>query len=82
MSQLRLKPGLPPWGRTPASAECRHWSGRAVRWSSCAILLCPKAGSENVVRGEVCSVVTPDDYKSEAEAKLAAEKLIRTLMRR
>ena len=22
-----------------ASAECRHWSGRAVRWSSCAILL-------------------------------------------
>ena len=26
-------------GRTSASAECRHWSGRAVRWSSCAILL-------------------------------------------
>jgi hypothetical protein len=25
--------------RTSASAECRHWSGRAVRWSSCAILL-------------------------------------------
>jgi hypothetical protein len=24
---------------TSASAECRHWSGRAVRWSSCAILL-------------------------------------------
>jgi len=24
-------------GRTSASAECRHWSGRAVRWSSCAI---------------------------------------------
>jgi hypothetical protein len=23
-------------GRTSASAECRHWSGRAVRWSSCA----------------------------------------------
>src|SRR4029077_6304523 len=20
------KPGLPPWGRTSASAECRHWS--------------------------------------------------------
>ena len=30
-------------GRTSASAECRHWSGRAVRWSSGAILLshCP-----------------------------------------
>ena len=42
----------------------------------------PKAGSENVVRGEVRSVVTPDDYESEAEAELAAEKLIRTLMRR
>jgi hypothetical protein len=26
-------------GRTSASAKCRHWSGRAVRWSSCAILL-------------------------------------------
>ena len=26
-------------GRMSASAECRHWSGRAVRWSSCAILL-------------------------------------------
>ena len=26
-------------GRTSASAECRHWSGRAVRWSSGAILL-------------------------------------------
>ena len=25
--------------RTSASAECRHWSGRAVRWSSGAILL-------------------------------------------
>ena len=29
---------------TSASAECRHWSGRAVRWSSCAILL-SKPGS-------------------------------------
>ena len=26
-------------GRTSASAECGHWSGRAVRWSSYAILL-------------------------------------------
>jgi hypothetical protein len=26
-------------GRTSASTECRHWSGRAVRWPSCAILL-------------------------------------------
>ena len=42
---IRLKPrnGSNPdfllGGRTSASAECRHWSGRAVRWSSCAILL-------------------------------------------
>jgi hypothetical protein len=42
----------------------------------------PKARSENVVRGEVRSVVTPDDYRSESEAELAAEKLIKTLMRR
>ena len=41
----------------------------------------PKARSENVVRGEVCSVVTPDDYESESEAELAAEKLIKTSMR-
>ena len=25
-------------GRTSASAKCRHWSGRAVRWSSGAIV--------------------------------------------
>ena len=25
--------------RTSASANCRHWSGRAVHWSSCSILL-------------------------------------------
>ena len=37
----------------------------------------PKARSENVVRGEVRSVVTPDDFASEAEAQLAAEGLIR-----
>ena len=32
--------GVPPGpgGRTSASAECRQWSGKAVRWSSCAIL--------------------------------------------
>jgi len=34
----------------------------------------------NAVRGDkVLSVVTPDDYESESEAKLAAEKLIKTL---
>jgi hypothetical protein len=42
----------------------------------------PKARSENVVRGEVRSVVTPDDYESASEAELAAEKLIKTLLRR
>ena len=29
--------------------------------------------------GEVRSIVTPDDYASEPEAKVAAEKLIKTL---
>ena len=43
---------------------------------------CPKARSENVVRGEVRSVVTPDDYESASEAELAAEKLIKALLRR
>ena len=32
-------------GPTSASAECRHWSGRAVRWSCCAILLSGSAPS-------------------------------------
>ena len=36
-------PDFPPRGRTSASAECRHWSGTAVRWPSCAILLSPNA---------------------------------------
>ena len=44
--------------------------------------IAPKARSENVVRGEVRSVVTPDDYESASEAELAAEKLIKTLLRR
>jgi hypothetical protein len=30
--------------RTSASAECRHWSEMAVRWSSCAILLSSTRG--------------------------------------
>ena len=30
---------LPDVVSLSASAECRHWSGRAVRWSSCTILL-------------------------------------------
>jgi hypothetical protein len=42
----------------------------------------PKARSESVVPAEVRSVVTPDDYESESEAELAAEKLINALMRR
>jgi hypothetical protein len=42
----------------------------------------PQARPENVVRGEVRSVVTPADYKSESDAELAAEKLIKTLLRR
>ena len=39
MSQSGSNPDFLLGGRTSASAECRHWSGRAVRWSSCAILL-------------------------------------------
>ena len=39
MSQMESNPDFLLGGRTSASAECRHWSGRAVRWSSCAILL-------------------------------------------
>jgi hypothetical protein len=39
----------------------------------------PKARTQSVVRSEVFSVVTPDDYASESEAELAAQKLIRRL---
>ena len=39
MSGLGSNPDFLLGGRTSASAECRHWSARAVRWSSCAILL-------------------------------------------
>ena len=49
------------------------------RWRAA---ITPKARAENVVRGEVRSVVTPDDYESASEAELAAEKLIKTLLRR
>jgi hypothetical protein len=36
---VRSNPDFLLGGRASASAECRRWSGRAVRWSSCAILL-------------------------------------------
>jgi hypothetical protein len=39
MSVEGVNPDFLLGGRTSASAECRHWFGRAVRWSSCAILL-------------------------------------------
>jgi hypothetical protein len=42
----------------------------------------PKARSENIVPAEVRSVVTPDDHESESEGELAAEKVIKILMRR
>jgi hypothetical protein len=38
-------------GRTSASAECRHWSGRAVRWSSWAIRRCAAAATDVVLEG-------------------------------
>ena len=38
MSGLGPNPDFLLGGCTSASAECRHWSGRAVRSSSCAIL--------------------------------------------
>jgi hypothetical protein len=41
-------PDVPPWGPHAASAECRHWSGRAVRWSSGAIL----RSARRAVKGE------------------------------
>jgi hypothetical protein len=47
-----------------------HWRAAITRTGS--------AGS--AVRGDtVLSVVTPDDYASESEAELAAQKLIRRL---
>jgi hypothetical protein len=39
MSGVGANPDFLLGSRTSASAECRHWSARAVRWSSCAILL-------------------------------------------
>jgi hypothetical protein len=41
----------------------------------------PKSRTDGVVRGEVRSLVTPDDCASESEAELAAAKLIKKLRR-
>ena len=43
--------------RTSASAECRHWSGRAVRWSSCAILLSWPTPADGAVRLSILSTI-------------------------
>ena len=72
MSQLG--PGLPPWGRTSASAECRHWSGRAVRWSSCAILLRANIGLSAKWRSRRDTLLTGADemhrqHKNSGKAK-------------
>ena len=54
-----------PYERKPG-----HWRAAITRK--------PRTGS--VVDGaKVRSIVTPDDYASEAEARLAAEKMIRKL---
>ena len=45
-ARFGVKPGIPLWGRTSASAKCRHWSGRVVRWSGCAILLSLTSGAK------------------------------------
>lgn len=39
----------------------------------------PKVGSEGVGGEKVRSIVTPDDYPSEADAWFAAQKLIKKL---
>ena len=47
-----------------------HWRAAITR----------RAAAGSAVRGDtVLSVVTPDDYASESEAELAAQKLIRRL---
>ena len=57
-------------GRMSASAECRHWSGRAVRWSSCAILLscayaCRRCRSRSA-RPSSCSTISTSAGSSSA----------------
>jgi hypothetical protein len=47
----------------------RHWRAAIFR----------EARTQNAQGDTVRSVVTPDDFASEAEAQLAAEKLIRKL---
>jgi hypothetical protein len=46
-----------------------HWRAAVTR----------KGGGMSVAGDKVRSVVTPDDYASESEAELAAQKLIRKL---
>jgi hypothetical protein len=78
---------LPSWRELSSEAIMAHISEFTIvtyqrkpgHWRAA---ITPKALSENVVRGDVRSVVTPDDHKSESDAELAAEKLIKTLLRR
>ena len=51
-------------GRTSASAECRHWSGRAVRWSGCTILLSSIVRSSARPRARRRSPVTPHSSRN------------------
>ena len=41
--------GFPTWGPQVRFRRVQTWSGRAVRWSSCAILLSPATGRRPVV---------------------------------
>jgi hypothetical protein len=58
ISSAWVNPDFLLGGRTSASAECRHWSGRAARWSSCAILklfgfetYAPRLRDRRIIRG-------------------------------
>ena len=60
-------------GRMSASAECRHWSGRAVRWSSCAILLRPGPAAGEADRPPEPAAMGSDEQMFGAEQQVPHE---------
>ena len=69
---LGSNPGFLLGGRTSASAECRHWSGRAVRWFDFAQRAALHAVAPHLQASEQQKLELQNRLAREARARLDA----------
>ena len=72
MSELGPNPDFLLGGRTSASAECKHWSGRAVRWFDFAQRAALHAVAPHLQASEQQNLELQNRLACEARARLDA----------